>query len=381
VTRSFDAIVVGLGAMGSAALRALARRGLGVLGLDRFAPPHDRGSSHGRSRIIREAYFEHPAYVPFVQRAYLLWEELEREAGERLLLPTGGLMVGPPVGTLVEGALASARVHGLAHELIDAVEIQRRFPAFAPDPGMIGVWEPRAGVLFPESCIAAALTTAKRHGAEIRAGEPVESWRVEGAGVEVRTARDRYRADRLVLVAGAWIGGLLPDLALPLTIERVVQFWFEPAGGGEDFAPERCPISIWEHERGRFFYAFPRLEGRVKAALHHEGEDARADSIRREVGGDEAQPLRELLRRYMPGAAGEPRASAVCMYTNTPDGHFLLDFHPEHPEVLIVSACSGHGFKFAPAVGEIVADLLVEGGTRFDLGMFGTGRLMGIRGS
>jgi sarcosine oxidase len=375
MARSFDAIVVGLGAMGSASLRALSRRGLRVLGLDHFDPPHDRGSSHGASRIIREAYFEHPAYVPFIQRAYVAWRELEREAGRRLLLETGGIMVGPPGGVLVEGALESARAHDLPHELLDAAEMRRRFPAFHPDDAMVGVWEPRAGVLFPEQCIAAMLESARRGGAEVHGNDPVLRWKPDGAGIMVETASDRYRADRLILTAGAWIARLVPELSLPLTIERLVLFWFQPVGDASAFAPERCPITIWEHEAGRFFYAFPFLEHGVKAAIHHEGEITDIDALRREVGGEEPRALHDLLRRYMPGAAGLLLSSATCMYTNTPDGHFVVDAHPEHPQVTIVSACSGHGFKFASAMGEIVSDLAIEGRTRFDLGMFGLARL------
>jgi sarcosine oxidase len=372
MTRPFDAIVVGLGAMGSAALRSLSRRGQRVLGLDRFDPPHDLGSSHGRSRIIREAYFEHPAYVPFIQEAYRRWDELERETGRTLLRRTGGVMVGPPAGVLVEGALLSARQHGLAHELIDAREIRRRFPAFRPDDSMVGVWEPRAGVLFPEECIAAFLDSARRHGATVRGHEPALSWKPEGGGVTVETARGRYTASRLVLSAGAWIGALLPDLALPLSVERLVQCWFEPAGERE--ALERCPVTIWEHHAGRFFYAFPLLDGALKAAIHHEGEITSASGLRREVGEGEARPLEALLARHIPAAAGPLAATAVCMYTNTPDGHFIVDTHPAHPGVLIVSACSGHGFKFASAMGEIVADLAVGTRARHDLGMFAAGR-------
>jgi sarcosine oxidase len=374
MARKFDAAVVGLGAMGSAALRALSRRGLKVIGIDRFAPPHTLGSSHGFARIIREAYFEHPAYVPLVQRSYLLWDELERESGERLRLETGGLMVGGRDGVLVSGALRSAREHRLQHELIDAAEIGRRIPAFRPDTDMVGVWEPQAGVLFPERAIGAFLASAGRHGATVRLSEPVVSWRMEKAGVELETANGSYRAERLVLAAGAWLPRLLPDLALPLTIERVVQCWLEPAGDAAVLEPPRCPISIWEYEPERFFYAFPLLEEGLKVALHHQGEPADPDRLRREIDPAETAALRALIERYMPDAAGPLKAAMVCMYTNTPDSHFIVDRHPRHPAVLLVSACSGHGFKFAPAIGEVVSDLIVEGETRHNLELFKLGR-------
>lgn len=379
MTRTLDVAVAGMGAMGSAALRALSRRGLRVAGFDRFAPPHAFGSSHGETRIIREAYFEHPAYVPMVQRAWLLWKELEREArerdpGARLLLESAGLMLGPPDGELVTGALKSAIEHSLPHERIDAAEVARRVPALVPGSGMVGVWEPRAGVLFPEQCIAAFLETARRHRAELHADEPVLSWRPEGAGVEIRTARGRYLAGRLVLAAGAWLPRLLPDLALPLEVERVPLFWFEPRSDAALFDAGRFPIFILEHERDRFIYGFPRIGDSVKLARHHEGEPVDPDRVRREVGEEEVAPLREVLARHLPAANGPLRASAACMYTNTPDRHFVIDAHPTHSAVTIVSACSGHGFKFAPTIGEIVSDLLVEGFTRWDLGLFGIGR-------
>jgi sarcosine oxidase len=372
--RSFDVAVIGLGAMGSAASRALSRRGLKVLGLDRFAPPHTFGSTHGDARIIREAYFEHPAYVPLVQRAYLLWEELEREAAKRLWIKTGGLMVGPREGVLVSGALASADQHRLPYELLDAEKIRARFPAFHPDDAMVGVWEPRAGVLFPEACVSAFLDTARRHGATIRGDETVKSWARDGDGVRIETDRGRHHAARVVLTAGPWNGGLLNGLALPLAVERVVQFWFDPSGDRTLFAPERCPVSIWEHEVGRFFYGFPLLERGVKLAIHHEGETTDPDRVRRAVGPEEVGPLRILLDRYIPAADGPLAAASVCMYTNTPDSHFVIGPHPTIPQALIVSPCSGHGFKFAPVIGEIVSDLVVEGWTRHDLGMFGVTR-------
>jgi sarcosine oxidase len=375
VSATYDVVVCGLGAMGSAALRALSRRGLRVLGLDRFAPPHDLGSSHGLCRIIREAYFEHPAYVPLIQRAYLLWEELERETGRTLRLETGGVMVGPESGVLVSGALRSAREHRLPYELIDAAEIARRVPAFRPDPRMVGVWEPRAGVLFPEAAIAAFLEVARRHGAEIRTNTVALSWESDGAGgYRVRTNAGIVRAERLVLSAGAWLAGLVPDLGLPLTVERLVQFWFDPAGDRERLEPSRIPISIWEHAPGRFFYGFPLLDGRIKLAIHHEGEITDADRLRREVGPDEVEPLRALIRRYVPDADGPLAASAVCMYTNTPDDHFSST-HPLHP-----ARCRERGSATASvrAHGGEIASPPDRGHRALDLGMFRIGRWTGF---
>jgi sarcosine oxidase len=369
---SVDVIVIGLGAMGGATLRALSRRGLRVVGLDRFAPPHDHGSSHGASRIIREAYFEDPRYVPLVQRAFLLWEELARESGASLLSRTGGLMIGPREGVLVSGALRSATEHRLPHEVLDAATIHARVPAFRPDSEWNAVWEPNDGVLKPEAGIAAFLQSAARHGAEIRTGETVEGWSADGEGVRVTTRRGVLRAERAVLAAGAWMPRLVPEL--PLQVTRQLLFWFETIGARGAHDAGSCPISIWEHAPGRFFYSFPRDERGVKVAIHMEGAPADPDRLDREVRPDEVAAIRTLVQRYMPFASGPLVGSAVCMYTNTPDGHFIVDRHPEHDRVMVVSACSGHGYKFAPAIGEAVSDLIVEGWTRHDLGLFGIRR-------
>jgi sarcosine oxidase len=367
VPATYDVIVAGLGAMGSFALRALARRGRRVVGLDRFAPPHAMGSSHGGSRIIREAYFEHPAYVPLVRAAYELWEELEDETGRQLLEETGGLMVGPPDGVVVAGSLASARQHHVAHQVLDAAEIRRRFP-FAPDDGMIGLLEERAGVLFPESCIDAALERARADGAEIHTNEPVQAWFPDGAGVAVQTSQGTYRADRLVISAGAWLTTLVPDLPLPLVVERQLMHWFEPIGDQQRLAA--CPIALFEYAPDQLIYTFPDRGEGVKVGIHHAGELTHPDHIRRDVTPDDEAAVRALLARFVPSAAGRQKNARVCLYTNTPDGHFLLDRHPAHPQVLIVSPCSGHGFKFASVIGEIVADLATDGATTFDLRPF-----------
>ena len=366
--RSVDCIVLGLGAMGSAAARAIARRGYRVLGLDRFASPHDRGSSHGESRIIREAYFEHPSYVPLVQRAYALWEELEREGGRPLFTRTGGVMIGPRDGDVFGGALRSAEAHRLPHEVLDAAEIQRRFPAFHPREDWFGVWEPNDGVLRPEVCIETMLAGAARAGADLHTDEPVTAWRADGEGFVVDTARGRTRASHLVLAAGAWMPRLVPEL--PLTVVRKVLYWFETVGMRNAHDPGLCPISIWQYGAREYFYSFPRSERGVKVALHHGGEPSDPDHLDRIVRDEEIAAMRAVLHAHMPFASGPLRSTAVCMYTNTPDEDFILDRHPSHPNAIVVSPCSGHGFKFAPAIGEAVSDLVVEGATRHDLSRF-----------
>lgn len=361
--------------MGSAAAYHLAAAGHRVLGLDRFTPPHVFGSSHGQTRIIREAYFEHPLYVPLVQKAYENWSALERAAGQQLFLQTGGAMIGRASGMLVKGARTSAETHLLTHEVLSAQELHRRFPAFRPTDDMIAVWEPRAGILFPEKCIAAHLTLARQHGAVLRFEEPVLSWCANGDGVAVIAAKNKYFASRLLITAGAWLAQLVPELSLPLTCVRQTLFWFEPRSNPLCFLPNRFPVFLWEYETDHIFYGFPDLGQGVKLAIHHEGKLTNPDEIERQVNPGETGKLRMILRRFMPEVEGALLHATVCMYTNTPDSHFLIDPHPRCPQVLLASPCSGHGFKFSSALGEILADLLISGRTKFDLSPFRFARL------
>jgi sarcosine oxidase len=365
-----DVAIAGLGAMGSAVAHHAALRGARVVGFDRFAPPHALGSSHGETRIIREAYFEDPRYVPIVQRAYDLWLRLERDAGRRLLQRTGGLMIGPEGGALVRGAIASGEAHRLPHQRLDAAELRRRFPALAPRDHEVAVWEPRAGMLFPEACIAAQLEAARRAGATLRPDDPVTAWRATGASVEVETAAGRVSAGVLVLAANAWLPLLAPDLPFRITVTRQVLHWFEPAARPERLEPDRLGIWIWEDEPGRFMYGFPAVAGQVKVAVHGEGSPTGPDALDRTVGDDEVGAMRVRLASRIPDAAGASVRAAACMYANTADGHFVIDRHPGHPNVLVLSCCSGHGFKFASAIGEIAAQLALDGRSTADLGLF-----------
>jgi len=365
-----DVIVIGLGAMGSSAASHLAQSGARVLGIDRFTPPHAFGSSHGQTRIIREAYFEDPLYVPLVQQAYQLWRELQAQSGRTLLRQTGALMIGPQDGVLVRGARLSAEQHGLAHEMLDANEVVRRFSVLRPEPGMVAVWEPRAGVLFAEACVEAQLAQARARGATLALGERVLGWRVEGDGVEVETDRARYRAGQLLITAGAWAGSLLPAEVLPVSVERQVFHWFEPTAQAAAFDISRCPVHLWEKSPGRYFYGLPDVGDGVKLGIHHEGQTTTADTVDREVHPAEIAEMRQLVRRFIPDADGPLRASSVCLYTNTPDGHFWIDRHPGHQQVLIASPCSGHGFKFASVLGLALARWLVDGDPGVDLSRF-----------
>jgi len=351
--------------MGSAAVYHLAKRGARVLGIDRFHPPHAFGSSHGQTRIIREAYFEHPAYVPLVQRAYVLWDELAPQTGTQLFMQTGGLMIGAPQSAVVAGARLSAETHRLPFQVLSAEEIHRRFPALRPAEEMIGILEPRAGILFPEKCIAAHLDHAT--GAELNFHEQVARWEIQGGEVQVVTDKDTYACSHLVLSAGSWLKQLVPEL--PLVVERQVLFWFGSSDPGL-FQPHRCPIHLWEHSPDKYFYGFPDVGNGVKVAGHHEGEITDPDKINRTVSSQEIKGMQQLVLPFVPALTGPCIESVVCMYTNTPDGHFLIDRHPAQPQVLLVSPCSGHGFKFSAAIGEVVADLVRDGRSRFDLSLF-----------
>lgn len=371
---TYDVIVAGLGAMGSSTLAHLAMRGNRVLGLDQWAPGHPFGSSHGDSRIIREMYFEHPMYVPLVRRAHDLWRELEDRTGTRLMHTVGGLMIGPEDGALVTGTLRSAEEHALSHEVLPGDEVSRRYPAFRIRDGDVGVHDPRAGYLDPEACNAAHLEVAALHGADLRFNERVVSWAPDGEGTVVTTESGRYSASRLVLSAGARLGKLVPGL--PVEVERQVVFWFMPEEDAGQYDSAQFPIWAHEYMPGGICYGFPRLKRGVKASVMHSGEIfADADDVRRDIDEDEVVPLRLALSGVLPSLANANVVERdTCIFSNTPDHDFIVDFHPDHPQVLISSACSGHGFKFASAIGEVQADLVTGHSSSFDLSPFRLGR-------
>ena len=370
--RRYDTIVVGLGAMGSATLYHLALRGQRALGLEQFSPGHALGSSHGDSRIIREQYFEHPLYVPLVQRAYQLWRELEQNTCRPLMMITGGLMIGPTDGVVVTGTIRSAIEHRLPHDVLSAAELRTRFTAFAPAEGLVGAWDPRAGFLDADACNAAHVDAARAKGAHASFDEPVTKWEPDGDGVRVATPRGTYLADRLLLATGSWTKEILRDLDLPLTIEREVLVWFDPAEDRGAYDPQRFPIFCYEDTPGRICFGVPRTARGVKAGVHHSGEFvARPGDVRRDVDASEVAALRDALRPVLPGLSRAPvRESGVCLYTNTPDDNFVVDWHPRYHNVLVSSPCSGHGFKFASVLGEAQAELLTTGKSRFDLSPF-----------
>jgi sarcosine oxidase len=371
----YDVIVAGVGGMGSAACYHLARRGLRVLGLERHDIPHAFGSSHGHTRIIRLAYAEDPAYVPLLRRAYALWREMGEAADERLLYVTGGIDAGPAGSGLFEGSLASCREHGLRHQVLDAAEVNRRFPGYHLPADHHCLFQPDAGFVLPERSIVVHVAAAQSFGAEIRAREAVIGWdTLPGGGVRVTTTRGTHEAGRLVLSPGAWVGELAPALAGLAVPERQVLGWFQPSHPAR-FAPDAFPVANVDFAEGRY-YLLPAwgVPGLKIGRYNHLGERVDPDALDRTPTAEDEAVLRLCLSRYFPDADGPVMALAACMFTNTPDEHFVIDVLPAAPEVLVVSACSGHGFKFAPVIGEIVADLVTEGRSRFDLSMFRLGR-------
>lgn len=372
---NFDVIVIGLGGMGSATVYQLAQRGQRVLGLEQFTPPHNRGSSHGKSRIIRQAYFEHPSYVPLVLRAYELWQQLEQETNQSILSLTGGLMLGRANSTIVQGSLHSAQQHRLAYELLDTADIHKRFPLLLPDPETVALYEPNAGFVRPERAISAYLQQATQFGATLRFQEPVLDWDATDQGVQVITPFAQYQAAKLVIAPGAWATQML-KLDLPLVVERQVLYWFEPLSNLEQFKAEHLPIYVWETQDGTQFYGFPahgdRSEG-VKVSFFRGGQIERRctpATIDRTVHEAEIETMRKCLKQYIPTLNGRLVDTVICMYTTTPDEHFVIGLHPDYPQVVIASPCSGHGFKFASVIGEILADLAIEAHTHHPLDLF-----------
>ena len=367
----FDTIVVGLGAVGSAAVYHLAQRGQRVLGLDRFAPPHTLGSTHGGSRIIRKAYFEGQHYLSLLERAYVLWHDLEAASGQSLLNLCGCLNVGAPESEIINESRRSAEVIGAAYEVLSPEVVRRRFPAFHLPDGEVAVFDAEAGLLNPEGCIEAHLDQARRHGATLHFDEPALGWQPDGNGVAVTTAQATYRAGRLVLAAGGWIKDLLATLKLSLSVERVTNAWFQPRANPAHFDPSRCPVYIWEYDADLYFYGFPNLGPGVKAGLHYEGAVVdHPDAVARTVSEADSAAVGAVLGRLLPDAVGSLNDAAVCFYTNTPDKHYLIDQHPEHPHVVFASSCSGHGFKASNAVGEALVDLVMGRDLKVDIEAF-----------
>jgi sarcosine oxidase len=373
---SFDLAVIGLGVMGSAALAALASRGGHAVGIDRFTPGHDRGSSHGATRVIRLGYFEHPSYVPLVRAAYPLWRELEAESGASLLTVTGILEMGAAGSDLVAGTLRSARLHGLPHEVLDAAGMMKRFPAFRLPDDFIGVFQPDGGILQAEPAVAAFQWVARQAGADLRMEERVLGVAPEGDGVRVTTERGEVRAGCAIVAAGPWLKTLLPQLAVPLRVTRQVLAWFAPVRHAHQFAADCFPVFLLQNQDG-LFYGFPADNTGVKIAKHHHlDETADPDDCSRTVSAADETVIRSVLKAHVPDADGPLVVARTCLYTMTPDGDFILDRLPGRPQIIVASPCSGHGFKFAPLIGEILADLATTGRTGYDISRFSLERFV-----
>ncbi len=366
----YDAIVVGVGGMGSAALYQMARRGMNVIGLDRYDIPNEMGSSHGITRIIRLTYHEHPSYVPLVRRAYELWRQLENTVDERLLVTTGVIHAGKESSDVFQGSKQSCEIHNIPHEVMTGLEVNHRFPGYQMPEEAVAVYQPDGGFLLSERCIVANVNAALELGAEVHGRERVVFWRPTRLGVRVETDRSDYDARKLVIAAGAWSGQVAEILGTAVVPERQVLGWFQPSRP-ELFRPDRFPVFSVEFEEGRF-YGYPSygIPGFKVGRYHHLGQKVDPDTMDREAHAEDEMVLRAFTRRYMPLAAGPTLALKTCMFTNTPDEHFILDLHPDYPQVCVAAGFSGHGFKFASVVGEIMADLAEEGETNHDLSLF-----------
>lgn len=358
-----DYLVLGLGGMGSSALYHLARRGLKVVGIEQFGVAHDRGSSHGDTRIIRKAYFEHPNYIPLLQRAYELWRELEQESGKQLFNPCGLMVAGPPEGAVIQGVHLASRLYDVAVENVSASEAATRFPGFQIPDGFEVTHEPEAGFLYVEECVRTQIECAQTHGAQVLLNEKVISVQIHDQSIEVKTETEHYTASNMIVAAGAWSSACLQDLNLPLEVLRKVLFW----------NLVQKPVYNLDQGQGGFFldmpygefYGFPSLDGMTVKLAEHGGGELIIDpnSLNRELQAADVPAVSRFIREVMPALKSEPIRHAACMYTRTPDGHFIVDQHPQNQGVVYGAGFSGHGFKFASVLGEILADLAMEGCT------------------
>lgn len=367
---AYEVAVIGLGAMGSAALFHLARRGVKAIGIERFRPGHDRGSSHGESRAIRLGYFEHPSYVPLARAAYEGWAELERLTGETVLTKTGVLEAGKPGSVIVEGSLAASRLHGLEHEVLGASDIRRRFPQFTLPDGYSAVWQPDGGFLRPELGNELHLRLAEQAGAVVLHDRQAIAIELSASSVRIVADGQTFEAGSAVVSAGAWIGDLVPELKPRLTLTRQVLCWFEPRRR-ESVSLGSLPVFVVDGDKD-IAYGFPQIsESGFKCASHLDsGTWPDADAARQDAGPADEIRMRDFLEAYLPDAAGPLKAMRTCIYTKTPDEDFVIDLSPADPRIVVASPCSGHGYKFAGVIGEILADLATVRSTRHDISRF-----------
>ncbi|MCY3574305.1 MAG: N-methyl-L-tryptophan oxidase [Chloroflexi bacterium] len=380
MTEHYDAIVIGLGGMGSAALYHLAKRGQKALGIDQFAIPHQRGSSHGLTRIIRLAYYEDLAYVPLLRRSYALWTELEREFGEQLFYQTGSIDMGPADSDVFRGSLESCIENDFPYQVLDSRALRARFPAYQMPAETMALYQPQGGLLVPERCITAHATLAQQHGAKLHTGERVLGWGIlPDERVQVRSNQGNYLAEKLIICGGAWMAKLLPTLAGKAIPERQALIWLQPKQP-DLFGLESFPVWNGQVEEGRY-YGLPEFNpsgntpGMKLGRYHHRGEICDPDTVDRAVHPEDEALLRTFAERYFPTGAGATLDMAICMFTNTADEHFVLDTLPDAPQVSVAAGFSGHGFKMASVVGEIMAEMALQGQSQQDIALFRLARL------
>ena len=372
----YDVIIIGLGAMGSAASYYLSKNGVKVLGLDTYEPPHKLGSSHGHTRVIREAYHEGTSYVPIVKRAYELWNELDHEIEDKLILEYGGMYLGDD-GKYLSDAKKSAKKYDIPIKEFSSNEIKEKYNILNPPNNFKGLLENRSGAVFPEKAISNFLSKSINNGSSHNYNEKVIGWGKQSKFYKVETDKNNYFAEKLIFSSGAWIKNLVPSLKLPVKIERQVLFWFDPIKDKDRFHYSNMPNTGWDLDNGMEFYTQPNIENKgFKVAMHHNGKFISENDLNRESNADDLSIVKNFLEEYIPLANGKLIDSRVCVYTNTPDFDFIIDFYPNDENIIICSPCSGHGFKFTPAIGEICSELVINNGTNYDLSEFSIKRLM-----
>lgn len=382
MSQRFEVIVLGLGAMGSAATYRLARRGTKVLGIDQFSPPHIYGSSHGDTRIIRQAIGEGEQYTPLALHSYELWREIEKETDKDLLTITGGLIISSeakisinPVANFFENTVAAAKKYNIKHEILDAAQIRQRFPQFKVKDDEVGYYEYNAGFLRPEECIKAQLSLAQKYGAEIHTNETLKIFTEENGVAKIKTNKGEYEANQVIVSVGAWLPTFLEEeYAKLFTIIRQVLFWFDIQTSIQKFESKNFPIFIWELQGNKqLIYGFPAIDGKnggVKIAGEQYETTTTANTVNREVTEEEKRLMHKSIAPYFPDLSGKCIKAVSCLYTVTPDSHFIIDHHPKYSSIILASPCSGHGFKHSAAIGEVLAELAIEGKTTIDISSF-----------
>jgi sarcosine oxidase len=373
----FDVIVIGVGGMGSAACYLLARRGVSVLGLEQFGIPHSLGSSHGHTRAIRMAYYEHPDYVPLLRRSYELWGRLQEQSGIELLTLTGGLYIGREPSRLVSGSRDAARLHNLPHENLTSAQISARFPQFHLPNGYAGMYEEKAGIVRPDLAVGSHVRAALNSGAEVHAYEPVLDWSVSAPDIQVTTTNAVYTAQRLVVCGGPWSSKLIRDLGISLTVTRQLTAWVS-CKSSTNYRLGSFPFWAIALDDESLYYGFPEIAERpgVKIAHHKPGHQTHPDGVNRETDPSEVMTVVKEIQGFLPDMAGPILSMDVCLYTNSPDAHFIVDKHPQHEGVFVACGFSGHGFKFAPVIGEVLADLAMYGKTSLPIEFLGFRRFV-----